>query len=467
MRKVFAKCLLLGLATALLVTLQSCKKEEAAPANPNDYVNSWILENMKEAYYWTDKIPTSPNKTLAPEPFFESLLNKSDDKFSWIQENYQDLLNSLQGVSKEAGYEFALYYADNNRVNVLAQVLYIKKQSPAEQAGLKRGDLIDQINGTQLTASNYQTLLQQISSNHSITYRPYDYSSNTVGAAKTISLTTVEYAENPNFLDKVITVNNRKIGYYVYNLFSTGPTASSTQYNNEMDAVFDRFKAAGITDLVVDLRFNSGGAETATVNLASLIGKGVDNTKVFAKRQYNANLTQQILNDPSLGASFLSTKFTNKSQNVGSLLRNNRVYILTGPRTASASELLINGLKPFMDVYLIGSTTFGKNVGSISIYQQNDPKNTWGMQPIVVKSFNSLDQSDYGNGFTPNQADADNGAQLPLGDPNERLLSLAISHIVASGRIAAQTQVFGELVGHSFEIKKRNSDLVVGSKILE
>ncbi|MFM8744578.1 MAG: S41 family peptidase, partial [Cytophagales bacterium] len=345
--------------------------------------------------------------------------------------------------------------------------LYIKKQSPAEQAGLKRGDLIDQINGTQLTASNYQTLLQQISSNHSITYRPYDYSSNTVGAAKSISLTTVEYAENPNFLDKVITVNNRKIGYYVYNLFSTGPTASSTQYNNEMDAVFDRFKAAGITDLVVDLRFNSGGAETATVNLASLIGKGVDNTKVFAKRQYNANLTQQILNDPSLGASFLSTKFTNKSQNVGSLLRNNRVYILTGPRTASASELLINGLKPFMDVYLIGSTTFGKNVGSISIYQQNDPKNTWGMQPIVVKSFNSLDQSDYGNGFTPNQADADNGAQLPLGDPNERLLSLAISHIVASGRIAAQTQVFGELVGHSFEIKKRNSDLVVGSKILE
>ncbi|MFN7328157.1 MAG: peptidase, partial [Bacteroidota bacterium] len=145
----------------------------------------------------------------------------------------------------------------------------------------------------------------------------------------------------------------------------------------------------------------------------------------------------------------------------------NRVYILTGPRTASASELLINGLKPFMDVYLIGSTTFGKNVGSISIYQQNDPKNTWGMQPIVVKSFNSLDQSDYGNGFTPNQADADNGAQLPLGDTNERLLSLAISHIVASGRIAAQTQVFGELVGHSFEIKKRNSDLVVGSKILE
>ncbi|MFM8739190.1 MAG: S41 family peptidase, partial [Cytophagales bacterium] len=389
MRRLIVRGVGVSLIAAALLSLQSCKKDD--PVNPNDYVNSWILENMKEAYYWTDKIPTSPNKTLAPEPFFESLLNKPDDKFSWIQENYQDLLNSLQGVTKEEGYEFALYYADNAKVNLIAVILYIKKGSPAQTAGLKRGDIIDKINGTQLTASNYQTLLQAISENHSITYRPVV--NNTVGASQTLSLTTVEYAENPNFLDKVITVSNRKIGYYVYNLFSTGPTASSTQYNDEMDAVFDRFKAAGITDLVVDLRFNSGGAEAATVNLASLIGKGVDNTKVFAKRQYNANLTQQILNNPNYGAAFLSTKFVNKTQNIGNMLRNGRVYILTGPRTASASELLINGLKPYMDVYLIGSTTYGKNVGSISIYEQNDPKNTWGMQPIVLKSFNSLDQS--------------------------------------------------------------------------
>ncbi len=465
MKKLLIGVMWLGLTAAALFVLHSCTKDD--PANPNDYVNSWILENMKEAYYWTDKIPTSPNKALEPDPFFKSLLNKPDDRFSWIQENYQELLKTLQGVNKEAGYEFALYYSDNTQVNVMAQVLYVKKQSPAELAGLKRGDLIDQINGTQLAVSNYQTLLQQISETHTITYRPYNFVSNTTGAAKTISLTTVEYAENPNYLDKVITVNNRKIGYFVYTLFSTGPTSTSTQYNTEMDAVFERFKSAGITDLVVDLRFNSGGAETATVNLASLIGKGVDNTKVFAKRQYNANVTQQILNDPDLGSSFLSTKFTNKSQNVGNLLRNNRVYILTGPRTASASELLINGLRPFMDVYLIGSKTLGKNVGSVSIYEQNNPKNTWGMQPIVVKSFNSLDQSNYGNGFTPNQTDADNGAQLPLGDTSERLLSLAISHITSSGRVAPQTEVLGALVAHSFDVKKRNSDLVIGSKILD
>jgi C-terminal processing protease CtpA/Prc len=273
----------------------------------------------------------------------------------------------------------------------------------------------------------------------------------------------VEYAENPNFLDKVITLNDRKIGYYVYNLFSTGPTATSTQYNDEMDAVFARFKAAGVTDLVLDLRFNSGGAETATVNLASLVGKGVDASKVFAKRQYNSTLTTQILNDPRYGSEFLLTRFKSKTQNVGSMLRNNRVYVLTGTRSASASELLINGLRPFMDVYLIGATTAGKNVGSTTIYEANDPKNKWGMQPIIVKSFNSLDQSDYGNGFTPNIVDADNGAQLPLGDTGEKLLSLAIQNITSSGRVAVAEGNRGVSLGHSYDFKSRNSNLIIES----
>jgi carboxyl-terminal processing protease len=462
-KKIFLSSISLFAVGSLLI-LQSCKKDDPQPAaNPNDYVNSWIFSNMKEAYYWTDKLPSSPNKELKPDAFFESLLNKPDDKFSWIQENYQDLLNSLQGINKEAGYEFALYRSGTT--NVIAQIVYIKKSSPAETAGLKRGDVIDQINGQQLTLDNYQTLLQQIGENHSITYRPYDYATNLVGTSKTLSLTTVEYAENPNFLDKVITINNRKIGYYIYNLFATGPTSTSTQYNDEMDAVFNRFKTAGITDLVIDLRFNSGGAEGATVNLASLIGKGVDNTKIFAKREYNANLRQQILNDPTLGANFLSTKFTNKAQNVGSLLTRNRVYILTSSRTASASELLINGLKPYMEVFIIGNKTFGKNVGSVSIYEKSDPKNTWGMQPIIVKSFNSLDQSDYGSGFTPNILELDNNLSVaPLGDANEKLLSLAINNILGGGRIIDQEEQ-QLLIGHSFDIKGRNTDLVIDSRI--
>jgi hypothetical protein len=117
-----------------------------------------------------------------------------------------------------------------------------------------------------------------------------------------------------------------------------------------------------------------------------------------------------------------------------------------------------------MEVFIIGNKTYGKNVGSISIYEKSDPKNTWGMQPIVVKSFNSLDQSDYSTGFTPNILDLDNGAQYPLGDVNEKLLSLAINNIINGGRVAASEPSFGSFVGHSFDFKGRNMDLIIDSK---
>jgi carboxyl-terminal processing protease len=457
--KVFFRIILSLVLSIGFLFFLGCSKDSPQP-NPNEYVNSWILDAMKEVYYWNTQLPVNPDKSKAPDLFFTSLKN-SEDRFSWIQENYQELLNSLQGVTKEAGYEFTLYRSSQTNNNVLAQIAYIKPNSPAANAGLMRGDLIDQINNEQLTLDNYLTLLDQINLNHSITYRAYTASTNSVSAPKTISLTVVEYAENPNFLDKIIIVNNRKIGYYVYNLFSTGPTAENTQYNDEMDAVFAKFKSSGITDLIVDLRFNSGGAESATINLASLIGKNVDQTKVFVKRQYNAILTNQILNDPKYGAEFLTSKFKVKSQNIGSQLTNSRVYILTSRRSASASELLINGLKPYMDVFLIGDKTVGKNVGSISVYEPNDPKNKWGMQPIVVKSFNSLDQSNYSTGFIPNISDLDNGVQWPLGDTKETLLSLALQQITGGGRIDKTNDVMGASLGNSFDFKIRNKELVV------
>lgn len=445
----------------LLIVLPSCNKDE--PEHPNEYVNDWIYTNMDFWYYWNNTLPTNPDKTLEHEEFFKSLLNASD-RFSWIQDNFKELQNSLQGISKEAGYELALYRESTDNNNVLAQIVYVKPNSPASNAGLHRGDLITKINSEQLTLSNYQALLGAISENHTITYRPFDVSTQEFGTDQTKSLATIEYTENPNFLTKVFTYNDRKIGYYVYNFFATGPTQTSTQYNAEMDEIFAGFQSSGITDLIIDLRFNSGGAETATTNLASLIGKDVNATKVFTIREYNEDVTAEIKNEPTLGEGFLTVKFLTKSQNVGSLLRNNRVYILTGTRSASASELLINGLRPYMDVFLIGNKTVGKNVGSITLNEDNDPNNLWGMQPIVTKSFNSLKQSDYDTGFNPQIFLEDNSFILyPLGDTRERLLNSALREITGLtefGRIGS-TQSLGSEVGHSLDLKKRSNMLVI------
>lgn len=450
---------LAALAFVMGLTLSACKEDDE---HPNEYVNNWIEVNMDFWYYWNTTLPSDPDKTLAPDKFFESLLNDAD-RFSWIQDNYQELLNSLQGVNEEAGYELALFLESEGSTNVIAQIVYIKPASPAEAAGLKRGDVITHINSQQLNTQNYKTVLEATGDDHTLTYRELDLANETFLPAQTKSLTTIVYAENPNFLSKVFTHNDRKIGYYVYNLFSTGPVQGSTTYNTEMDNIFASFQSAGITDLIIDLRFNSGGAESATVNLASLVGKGVDATKVFTIREYNALVEAEIKSNANLGASFLDVEFLTKAQNIGNQLTNSRVYILTGTRTASASELLINGLRPYMDVFLIGSTTVGKNVGSISIFNEDDTRNTWGMQPIVTKSLNSLEESDYSNGFEPQIALPDNNLIVyPLGDERELLLSRALQEITGGdpGRVRA-AKTWSREVGHSLDLKKHSNVLII------
>jgi C-terminal processing protease CtpA/Prc len=222
--------------------------------------------------------------------------------------------------------------------------------------------------------------------------------------------------------------------------------------------------------LVLDLRFNSGGSESAAQSLASFIGKGVDVNKTFARRQYNSSVETEIKKDPDLGETYLTTRFQAKAANVGSQLNGGRVYVLTSSRTASASELIINALKPFMDVFLIGDVTYGKNVGSITLYDEDDATNTWGMQPIVVKVFNSLNQSDYGAGFQPNVIDEDNGLYLyPLGDQREALLAQAIGQITGAstnGRIRTSEET-RESVGHSLDQKRRGFNLVIDKNIPE
>jgi C-terminal processing protease CtpA/Prc len=427
------------LGLTLTICISACNKEEISvddnfDPGTNEYVNDWIYTNLSNYYYWEEDLPARSITDANPEDFFYSQLS-TQDRFSWIQPNFIELLNSLQGVNTEAGYEFILFNDPQIENGVIGQITYIKEGSPAATVeGILRGDLFYQINGSSLNINNYRSLLGEISEPHSLTFKRYSSETETFTEIGQKSFTTAEVAEKPIYLDTVYEINNKRIGYLVYNLFSTGEKADddSYPYLQNMDAVFSTFKGKGIQHLILDLRYNSGGAETATINLASLIGAGITQNDVFIKRDYN-DLYESFLIE-NYGEESLLRYFTNKAENIGSSLVDPELIVLTSGGTASASELLVNGLLPYMNVFMIGDTTVGKNVGSASIYEDDDPDNTYGMQPIITKSFNSKNQSDYSQGFYPDIAIRDFGLdKKELGDKNELLLNLAISYITGDG----------------------------------
>jgi carboxyl-terminal processing protease len=415
----------------IAVATQSCQekeepiKEEEQPISPNIEVNKWIKEVMDEVYLWLSEMRNPIANDAAPEDYFEALLNRPADRFSAIYPDYQALINSLQGVNKEAGYEFSLARESNENENVLAFVTYIKRNSPAAAAGIKRGDIIFQINGTQMTISNFRSLIGVIDQPHSVTSLRYDEASLRYIPQPAVNLTPVELAENPNFLDTIYTIDNQKIGYVVYHFFAPGIDGDPRRYDTEMDQIFGRFKAQGINHLILDLRYNGGGFASSATNLASLIAPNVTQNDVFSRTRFNSFL----MGFPQL--SDVKSNFSAKPENLGNTLSGNRVYIITSRRTASASELIINGLKPFMDVFLVGDRTVGKNVGSIAIEDEENPKNKYGLLPIISRSYNRDNQSEYAEGFAPNLP-ANELTQLnwrQFGDTNEYLLRLTLGQI--------------------------------------
>lgn len=405
-------------------------------------VNNWILENMKYYYLWNDKLPQSPNQSLAPDQFFLSLLydrnntaNAGRDRFSWLQQSADELKASLSGVSKTTGMEFRLYFRDASQASVVGAVIYVLPGSPAAFAGVKRGDVFTRVNGETLTNANYGSLLYNNADNYVFTFAKI--SGSTFTEDKTgKSVQAVVFQADPVMLDTTYSVAGRTIGYVMYNQFVPGPNGSTAKtYDLKLDNIFAKFKQKGVNELVLDLRYNRGGYVSSSANLASLIGKSITG-KVFYAQQWNKNVTPYY--DKKYGAGWNKQSFVNKSQNIGTNL--SRVIVLTTSSTASASELVINGLKPFMNVITVGTTTTGKNVGSITI---SDPNNRikWGIQPLTFKSVNADGFADYGTGFVPKIEVREGSYDLkPLGSTADPLISEAIFQLTGT-RLARRATV--------------------------
>jgi len=430
-------------------SFQSCQDNDDTAAPINLEVQDFIWKGLNQYYLWQPEVPNLSDDRFAsqnelntflqtystPEQLFDALrVDSSIDRFSWIVDDYLELEGALQGITKNSGIEFGLVYKPGSSTDIFGYVRYIIPGSDAATKDIQRGAIFYGINGTQLTVSNYQSLL----ANDSFTLNLADYNSGAITPNnKTVSLTKTVVSENPILINKVIVSGAHTIGYLMYNGFYA-------DYDTKLNDAFGTLKSQGVTDLVLDLRYNGGGSVQTAARLASMI-TGQYTGKVFAKQQWNPKINSYFeSNNPEA----LNNNFTDKIETTTiNSLNLSKIYILTSKSTASASELVINGLKPYMTVVQIGDVTTGKNVGSITLYdsptfgQENrNPNHRYAMQPIVLKIVNADGFGDYFNGLTPDYSLKENYGNMDvLGNSTEPLLSTAIGKITGTSKMLKQS----------------------------
>jgi len=412
-------------------------------------INDFVWKGMNATYLYKQNIEDLANNRFSsseeyadflnlfetPENLFESLIYQREtiDKFSFIVDDYIALQQYLSGISNSNGMEYGLRYAPGSSYDIYGYVRYIHPNTEAEENNIQRGHVFNKINNTPLTIDNYSDLLS--TDNYTVNFANYlDQNTSETSDDQIISndinieLNKVSYEKNPIHISSIIETPNESVGYLMFNRFIG-------DYNDELINVFSNFKSNNISNLILDLRYNPGGSVNTSILLSSLI-TGQFTGEIISTEQWNDEIqTYYINNNPE----FLINRFIGNSNS----LNLNRVFIITTQSSASASELVINCLDPYIDVIHIGTNTYGKYQASVTLYDSENftleganLNHTYALQPLVLKTLNSIGNTDYFNGLTPDILLEENTANLGvLGDQNEPLLALALQEITLDRKI--------------------------------
>ena len=428
----------------LLILLTSCGEDRTGEFYALIEDRMWIEEVMRENYLWAEDMPVIEKEDdyfQEPATFFKNMLSKNamngkGDKYSYMEEtkveNKEETRSSTLDRTSTYGMEFVLTSdPTGTTAHTFARVLYVLNDSPAQKAGIERGDWISAINEERITTDNYRQLMQ--GGAVSLTRSQIINTENGLGwqVRDVLNMgTSVAMEINPFLVNTILEVEGKKIAYLVYNEFATGPKNEGTEsvYNEQMKQIFAQFKTQSPDAFILDLRYNNGGFLQCAQALGSLLAPSTAMGKDFVNLTFNAKANPPIIRYP------FDTEYANANLNL------NKIYILTGSQTASASEAVINGLIPYMgaeNVILIGTKTEGKNVAMSSFKNETHGLTLW---PVIAYVSNANNEGEYSEGFEPTyKLDENTITQwYPLGNPEEYLLKNTIS-LITKGTLSDES----------------------------
>lgn len=451
--------------------------------NPRSYTNGSNLASYQLALFNLSQYSINP-ATGKPYEFVASSSGASAGyaKYSYIKDqgaaNPVAYIPDLQGsVDIEGnGYDTGISFsAIGTSTAYEVRVKSVSPGSPADRAGLTRGDIVTRINNTSV-GSNYNSELSLINSALSASSVRLT-GKKLSGAAFDLTLSRNSYKSSPVYKDTIISLNGKKVGYIAYARFS-----SAANSNSVLNSIFSEFAGTGVTDLVIDLRYNGGGYVSTAEHFTNLIAPTSLNGKVMFREKFNTLMQSGganiLKNQPALDAndkiqysngrmltyadySYREQDNSYNFQKAGSLNSVQKVVFIISPNTASASEMLINNLRPYMDVKLVGKPSYGKPVGFFPITLENN----YDVYYSMFTSINSAGQTDYFSGFTPDWDSADDVTR-DFGDPKEACFAAALNYItrgsfISANGLATLLSIKGEKINSTsglLEVRELNDD---------
>jgi C-terminal processing protease CtpA/Prc len=391
-------CRLAGLACCLL--LAPVARSQATDCSTLGQVG-YVRDTLREYYYWYRELP-DPNPALfaSPEAYLEAVRYRPlDSTFSYVAA--QQASQAFYGDSQYVGFGLSVQQLSQDELRV-SQVF---PDTPASEAGLERGARILSVNGRSVgdwvRSGQAGDIFGPAEIGYAVdlVYRSSDGRELAAHMAKRlVTIPTVSHV-------RVYELEGHKVGYVSFRNFVQPSFAA-------LGAAFGQLRAAGVDELVLDLRYNGGGMVSVAQYLAELIGGSGTHGQVFCHFQHNDK------------NSFRDTDFVFGDQVLALDLK--RLTVITTRASASASELVINSLRPFLEVRVVGDTTYGKPVGQYGFDFCGQV-----LYPVAFSVRNARGEGDYFGGIPADCAAPDDLEHL-LGDPAEGSLAEAL-HVALHG----------------------------------